>query len=78
VKRKLFFPDVFKAAISTQAGFRDAQFLRPDDGGPYIPVITFDNQQFQKQWAASAFHERVWPQMEENFDTYSVKTYGVV
>jgi len=72
------FAGPFRAAISAQPGFKDAQFLRPDSGGDYVLFVVFDNQQLQQQWVATALHAKVWEQMKVNFDNYSVETYSAV
>jgi len=72
------FADPFKAAITAQAGFRDVQFLRPGDDGDYVLSIAFENQPFQQQWVGTDLHGKVWPQMEEHFDSYTVKSFNAV
>lgn len=68
----------FKTAISAQSGFRGVDFLRPGEGGDYVLSIAFESQSLQEKWVATDLHARVWPQMEANFDGYTVKSYTAV
>ena len=68
----------FRAAITAQPGFCDVRFLRPSDGGDYVLSIAFENQPLQQQWVATDLHGTVWPQMEKNFDSYTVHTFNTV
>jgi len=72
------FAGPFKAAIAAQAGFRDVQFLRPKDDGDYVLSIAFENQPFQQQWVATDLHGKVWSQMEQHFEGYTVHTFDAV
>ena len=72
------FAGPFKAAISAQEGFAGVQFLRPTDGGLYILSIAFDSQVLQQKWAATDLHDRVWSDMEQYFDRYSLDTFTTV
>lgn len=68
----------FKAAITTQPGFRDVQFLRPDADGDYVLSIAFENQSLQQQWVKTDIHGEVWSQMEQNFEGYTVNTFDAI
>ena len=68
----------FKAAITTQPGFRDVQFLRPDADGDYVLSIAFENQPLQQQWVKTDIHGEVWSQMEQNFEGYTVNTFDAI
>lgn len=72
------FAGPFKAAITAQPGFQDAQFLRPSDNGDYVLRIAFENQPLQQQWVKTDLHGEVWSQMEQNFDGYTVTTFTTV
>jgi heme-degrading monooxygenase HmoA len=72
------FAGPFKAAITPQAGFRDAQFLRPSAEGDYVLSIVFENQPLQQQWVGTDIHGKVWSRMEEYFDSYTVDTFDTV
>jgi heme-degrading monooxygenase HmoA len=72
------FAGPFKAAITAQPGFRDVQFLRPGDDGDYVLSIAFENQLLQQQWVGTDLHGKVWPQMEEKLDGYTVITFNAV
>jgi heme-degrading monooxygenase HmoA len=72
------FAGPFKAAISAQPGFKNVQFLKPVEGGEYVLVIAFEDQTLQQKWVATGLHDQVWPQMEENFEGYTVKTYNTI
>jgi heme-degrading monooxygenase HmoA len=76
---KNIFRTVFVPAISTQEGFSNTQLLRPRDfGEAYRLVIQFQNQELQQKWVAQSLHREVWPQMEPNFNKYSVHNYDSV
>jgi heme-degrading monooxygenase HmoA len=72
------FSGPFKAAITAQAGFRDVQFLRPTDDGDYVLAIAFENQPLQQKWVATDLHGKVWSQMEQHFEGYTVHTFDAV
>ena len=72
------FAGPFKAAITAQAGFRDVQFLRPSDNGDYVLSIAFENQPLQEQWVNTDTHGKLWPQMEQHFEGYTVNTFNAV
>jgi heme-degrading monooxygenase HmoA len=72
------FAGPFKAAISSQPGFSGVQFLRPEAGGEYLLSIAFESQPLQQKWVATELHGQVWPQMEANFDGYTVKSFTAV
>jgi heme-degrading monooxygenase HmoA len=72
------FAGPFRAAIISQVGFRDVQFLRPSSEGDHVLSIAFENQSFQQQWVATDVHGKVWSLMEENFDGYTVNTFNAV
>lgn len=72
------FAGPFREAIAAQAGFRDAQFLRPCGDGDYVLSIVFESQPFQQQWVSTDIHQKVWSQMEENFDGYIVTNFETV
>lgn len=72
------FAGPFKAAIIAQAGFRDVQFLRPSNGDDYVLSIVFENQPFQEQWVNTDAHGKVWPQMEQHFEDYTVNRFNTV
>ena len=74
-----FFRTVFVPAISKQEGFSRTQLLRSHDAGaPYRLSIEFQNQTLQQKWVAQPLHQEIWPQMEANFDKYSVHNYDSV
>jgi heme-degrading monooxygenase HmoA len=74
-----FFRTVFVPAISKQEGFSRTQLLRPhDSGAPYRLFIEFQNQALQQKWVSQPLHLEIWPQMEANFDKYSVHNYDSV
>ena len=73
------FRTVFVPAISKQAGFSRTQLLRPQNAAePYRLFIEFQNQAMQQKWVAAPLHQDVWPQMEANFENYSVHNYDSV
>ena len=72
------FAGPFKAAISVQTGFKDVQFLKSVEGGEHVLVIAFEDHTLQQKWVATSLHDQVWPQMEENFEGYTVKTYNTI
>jgi heme-degrading monooxygenase HmoA len=72
------FAGPFKAAITAQAGFRDVQFLRPTDGGDYVLSIAFENQPLQQKWVGTDLHGKVWSQMEQHFEGYTVHTFDAI
>lgn len=72
------FAGPFKAAITTQPGFKDVRFLKPLEGGEYVLAIAFENQTLQQKWVATDLHTQVWSQMEANFEGYAVKTYETI
>lgn len=72
------FAGPFKAAITAQVGFRDVQFLRPNEDGDYVLSIAFENQALQQQWVATDIHGKVWSQMEQHFEGYAVHTFDAV
>ena len=72
------FAGPFKAAITAQPGFRDVQFLRPNDDGDYVLCIAFENQPLQQQWVKTNLHGEVWSRMEQNFEGYTVSTFDAV
>jgi len=72
------FSSPFKAAITAQPGFRGVQFLRPKDDGYYVLSIAFENQPFQQQWVATDLHGKVWSQMEQHFEGYTVHTFDAI
>jgi heme-degrading monooxygenase HmoA len=72
------FSGTFKAAISSQEGFRSVQLLKPLDGLSYLLVISFVDQALQQKWVATDLHSEVWSAMEANFSTYSVRPFHTV
>jgi heme-degrading monooxygenase HmoA len=73
------FKTVFLLAISKQEGFSRTQLLRPHKAGEaYRLFIEFDSQSSQQKWVAQPLHQEVWPQMEANFDNYSVQNFDSV
>ncbi len=73
------FKTVFVPAISKQEGFSRTQLLLPHDAGaPYRLFIEFQSQAMQQKWVAAPLHQDVWPQMEANFENYSVHKYDSV
>lgn len=73
------FGTVFVPAISKQEGFSSTQLLRPREfGAAYRLVIQFQSQNLQQKWVAQSLHQEVWPQMESNFNKYSVHNYDSV
>jgi heme-degrading monooxygenase HmoA len=72
------FAGPFRMAITAQPGFRDVQFLRPGEDGDYVLSIAFENQAAQQQWVATDLHGKVWGQMEQHFDSYSLNTFTTV
>jgi heme-degrading monooxygenase HmoA len=72
------FAGPFKMAISAQRGFSQVQFLRPADDGDYVLSIAFESQPLQQQWVATDLHTRVWAQMEQHFESYSLDTFTAV
>jgi len=72
------FSGPFRAAITAQPGFRGVQFLRPKDDGDYVLSIAFENQPFQQQWVATDLHGKVWSQMEQHFEGYTVHTFDAI
>jgi len=72
------FSSPFKAAITAQPGFRGVQFLRPTADGDSVLSIAFENQPFQQQWVATDLHGKVWSQMEQHFEGYTVHTFDAI
>ncbi len=73
------FQTIFVPAISVQSGFAGTKLLRPKDtASPYRLVIEFENQSLQQAWVAQPLHQKVWPQMEDTFDSYEVHNYDNV
>lgn len=73
------FRTVFVPAISKQEGFSQTQLLRSQDPGPaYRLFIEFQNQAQQQKWVAQPLHQEIWPQMEANFNSYSVLKFDSV
>ena len=72
------FSGPFSAAIRAQEGFGDVRLLRPLEGGAYVLSIAFEQRALQQKWVASDLHSRVWSQMEEHIDGYSLKPYSTV
>ena len=73
------FRTVFIPAISKQEGFSRTQLLRPHASGtPYRLSIEFQTHALQHKWVAQPLHQEVWPQMEANFENYSVHNYDSV
>jgi heme-degrading monooxygenase HmoA len=72
------FAGPFTAAISAQDGFRSVTLLRPDDGGDYILSIAFESQATQQKWVTTDLHGQVWPQMEQHFEGYGLRTFTAV
>lgn len=72
------FAGPFRKAITAQEGFRDVQFLRPDDGENYVLSIAFENQSLQQKWVATDLHGQLWPVMERHFSGYSLAAFTAV
>lgn len=72
------FAGPFRKAITAQEGFRDVQFLRPDDGENYVLSIAFESQSLQQKWVATDLHAQVWAEMEQHFSGYSLATFTAV
>ncbi len=73
------FRTVFVPAITKQEGFSRTQLLRPQETGtPYRLFIEFQTQAQQQKWVAQPLHQDVWPQMEANFNNYSVQKFDSV
>jgi heme-degrading monooxygenase HmoA len=72
------FSGPFKAAITSQPGFRDVQFLRPTDDGAPVLSIAFENQPLQQKWVGTDLHGKVWSQMEQHFESYTVHTFDAI
>jgi heme-degrading monooxygenase HmoA len=73
------FRTIFVPAISKQEGFSRTQLLRPhDSGGAYRLSIEFQSHAMQQKWVALPLHQQIWPQMEANFNSYSVHNYDSV
>ena len=72
------FSGPFKSAITSQAGFRDVQFLRPTDDGDHVLSIAFENQPLQQKWVGTDLHGKVWSQMEQHFEGYTVHTFDAI
>jgi heme-degrading monooxygenase HmoA len=72
------FSGPFKAAISSQEGFRSVQLLKPTDDVSYLLVISFADQALQETWVGTDLHTEVWSAMEASFDTYSVRIFHTV
>jgi heme-degrading monooxygenase HmoA len=73
------FKTVFVPAISKQEGFYRTQLLRPhDSGAAYRLSIEFQSHALQQKWVAQPLHQEIWPQMEANFDSYSVHKFDSV
>lgn len=73
------FRNVFIPAISKQEGFSGTQLLRPHDAGAaYRLSIEFQTHALQQKWVAQPLHQEIWPQMEANFNNYSVHNFDSV
>ena len=73
------FRTIFVPAISKQDGFYRTQLLRPHNpGGAYRLSIEFQSHALQQKWVAQPLHQEIWPQMEANFNNYSVHNYDNV
>lgn len=73
------YREIFAPAISSQEGFDSANLLRPSgDEAEYRLSIAFDQQARQQKWVVSELHQRVWPEMERQCSSYSVKAYNTV
>ena len=69
------FSGPFRAAISSQEGFRSVELLKPSDGLSHLLVISFADEALQQRWVATDLHTQVWSAMEASFSTYSVRTF---
>jgi len=73
------FRTVFVPAISKQEGFSRTQLLRPhNSGAAYRLSIEFKDHGLQQKWVAQPLHQEIWPQMEANFNSYSVHNFDSV
>lgn len=70
---------IFSPAIVRQNGFRCVDLLRPlDDQGDYRLSIAFEDQASQQNWVATELHQEVWPQIEQQCVSYSVRYFKAV
>jgi heme-degrading monooxygenase HmoA len=71
--------EIFRPAISRQAGFGGVSLLRPvDDEGDYRLSIAFNTQTSQQEWLATDLHEKAWRQIEAQCAEYSVTYFNAV
>lgn len=69
----------FNPAIVRQNGFRCVDLLRPFDAeGDYRLSISFEDQASQQKWVATELHQEVWPQIEQQCVSYSVRHFKAV
>lgn len=72
------FSGPFKAAISSQEGFRSVQLLKPFDSLSCLLIIGFADEALQQKWVATDLHGEVWSAMKANFSSYSIRTFHSV
>lgn len=73
---KKTYLEEFKPAISVQPGFKAVQLLHANDSEEnYRLCLSFEDQASQQKWVATDLHQKVWPAVADQCDSFSVQGF---